>query len=112
MDMAFRGYVPPVPRMVPRSRFLAVSLGLLQRTDDDVSSGAGIVYASAATGSMDRMEAHHLRIRWTALHWLLRSPFCPSVFARLVRSQRQAGQVRRLFPKLRDGHGSPPPVLH
>ena len=72
------------PRMDAGDRISAHPLGLLQRTDDDVSSGAGIGGPSIAARGLGRMEADPVRLRRNAVH---------RVFCAVVRASILAGLV-------------------
>src|ERR1035437_1323971 len=57
LDMAFGGHVPADPRLDPGGWISFLALGLLQRVDDDVSAGHGIIGPSPEAGNLERMEA-------------------------------------------------------
>src|SRR5580704_3752844 len=57
MDLALGRHLAAFSRLDPRGRFSCLSLGLLQRTDDDVFAGHGIFLASSQAGSLECLEA-------------------------------------------------------
>src|SRR5436190_1441837 len=84
LEMALGGHPSAPARVDARNRFSTLSMGRLQRIDDDVSSRAGIFLASAAGRNLERLEANYFRVCRLALHWRIRAFVCASVFTGMV----------------------------
>src|SRR5208282_2498536 len=60
LDLVVGGHVALAAWVDARNRLSALSLGLLQRDDDDVSPGIGIAFPSLAGSRLGRLEADYL----------------------------------------------------
>src|SRR5206468_3448016 len=84
VDMALRRHLALAPRLASGDGFSALSLGLLQRNDDDVFAGARFADLSAARGDLGCVETNLVRVRWHALYRIVCAAVCPPVFASVV----------------------------
>src|SRR5437016_2428844 len=84
LEMALRGHPSAPARVDARNRFPALSMGRLQRIDDDVSSRPGIFVTSATGRNLERLEANYIRVWRLALHRRIRATVCASVFTGMV----------------------------
>ncbi len=62
MDLVVGGYFPSTSWLDPGDGISSLSLGQLQRTDDDVPAGSGLHFLSPSRGNLDRMEASCIRV--------------------------------------------------
>src|SRR4051794_14675520 len=106
MDLVIGRHKSPAARMVARDGLLALPVGLLQRTDDDVPAGTWIRDSSAARRGVECLEADYVRIRRIALHRLVCAVVCASIFAGVVRLPWKTRSLRGLLQELDQGYSS------